>query len=100
MKPPLPIDDALPVLLQELRQASSVVLRAPAGAGKTTRVPPAILDSSLADSRQILMLQPDGLPPGQQPPESPLNAAKLSGGQLDIESDSMRKSRRQPGSLL
>lgn len=54
----LPIDAVLPELLQRLSNSSSVVLRAPAGAGKTTRVPPALLDAGLARTGQILMLQP------------------------------------------
>lgn len=54
----LPIDAVLPELLAALRGSNSVVLKAPAGAGKTTRVPTAILDAGLAGDRQILMLQP------------------------------------------
>src|SRR5687767_10843071 len=41
---PLPIDTLLPKVVQELRSAPAVVLEAPPGAGKTTRVPPALLD--------------------------------------------------------
>jgi ATP-dependent helicase HrpB len=55
---PLPIDAVLPDLLAALRRHSSVVLQAPAGAGKTTRVPPAILDGGLAGAGQIVLLQP------------------------------------------
>jgi len=54
----LPIHDVLPEILRQLREHGQLVLRAPTGAGKTTQVPPAILDAGLADSRQILMLQP------------------------------------------
>ncbi len=54
----LPIDAVLPQLVSALKSSSSVVLRAPAGAGKTTRVPPALLDAGLAGDRQILVLQP------------------------------------------
>ncbi|MBL8795912.1 MAG: ATP-dependent helicase HrpB [Planctomycetia bacterium] len=54
---PLPIDPVLPALLDALRRQSSVVLRAPTGAGKTTRVPPALLDSKLIGQR-IVMLEP------------------------------------------
>ncbi len=39
----LPIDDLLPELVETLKQHSNVVLEAPPGAGKTTRVPPALL---------------------------------------------------------
>jgi len=55
---PLPVDDVLPELVEALRSSSSVVLHAPAGAGKTTRVPPALLEAGFADDGQILMLQP------------------------------------------
>ena len=55
--PPLPIDAVLPEVLAALRATGTAVLRAPTGAGKTTRVPPAILDSGLA-RRQIVVLQP------------------------------------------
>lgn len=55
---PLPIDAVLPQLLAQLREREAVVLRAPTGAGKTTRVPPAILKAGLAGDRQIVMLEP------------------------------------------
>jgi ATP-dependent helicase HrpB len=54
---PLPIDAVLPDLLDALRRRPSAVLRAPTGAGKTTRVPPALLDAGLAGGR-ILLLEP------------------------------------------
>src|SRR3954471_11700881 len=55
---PLPIDAALPALLAALRAKGAAVLRAPTGAGKTTRVPPAIVDSGLAGNGLVLMLEP------------------------------------------
>jgi ATP-dependent helicase HrpB len=55
---PLPIDDVLPQLVAALRAHASVVLRAPTGAGKTTRVPPAVLEAGLAAGKQIVMLEP------------------------------------------
>jgi len=54
---PLPIDAILPELIAKLRAHPSVVLRAPTGAGKTTRVPPALLDAKLTEGR-ILVLEP------------------------------------------
>src|SRR5688500_15674726 len=54
----LPIDAVLGDVVAGLRQASSVVLRAPPGAGKTTRVPPAILAGKLAENGKIVVLQP------------------------------------------
>lgn len=53
----LPIDDALPELLAALKRERQVVLQAPPGAGKTTRVPLALLDAGLVEGR-ILMLEP------------------------------------------
>ena len=47
----LPIDDALPDLIAALRRAGRAVLQAPPGAGKTTRVPLALLSAGLADGR-------------------------------------------------
>lgn len=55
---PLPIDTILPRLVGVLNSVSCAVLSAPTGSGKTTRVPPAILDSGLAGDRSILMLEP------------------------------------------
>lgn len=55
--PRLPIDDALPALIDALRGHGRAVLQAPPGAGKTTRVPLAILDAGLTPQR-IVMLEP------------------------------------------
>ncbi len=55
--PALPIEGALPELLETLRDHPSAVLVAPPGAGKTTRVPGALLDS-LDLSGGVLVLQP------------------------------------------
>jgi ATP-dependent helicase HrpB len=54
----LPIDFALPELVAALQNSNSIVLRAPAGAGKTTRVPPAILKTLPEEREQIIMLEP------------------------------------------
>ncbi|MEM9044472.1 MAG: ATP-dependent helicase HrpB [Pseudomonadota bacterium] len=55
--PRLPIDDALPALLSALAEGSNAVLTAPPGAGKTTRVPPALSGADWATGK-ILMLEP------------------------------------------
>ena len=55
MREPLPIDEVLPELLAALRAGPSAVLEAPPGAGKTTRVPPALL--SLA-AGEVVVLEP------------------------------------------
>lgn len=54
----LPINEVLPQLVRGLRKSSSVVLRAPTGAGKTTRVPPALLDAGLLGERRVVVLEP------------------------------------------
>ncbi|HWA43599.1 MAG TPA: ATP-dependent helicase HrpB, partial [Hypericibacter adhaerens] len=54
----LPIEDALPALKETLARSSSAVLVAPPGAGKTTRVPPALLDEPWVQGRKILVLEP------------------------------------------
>jgi len=54
----LPIDAVLPALRQALTQRNEVVLEAPPGAGKTTRVPLALLQESWLGDQTILMLEP------------------------------------------
>jgi ATP-dependent helicase HrpB len=51
----LPIDDLLPAIVSSLRQSPNLVIEAPPGAGKTTRVPPELL--SLVRG-QVLVLEP------------------------------------------
>lgn len=54
----LPIDSLLPEIIATLRQSSNLVLEAPPGAGKTTRVPAALLAAELAGARDVLVLEP------------------------------------------
>ncbi|HYD31963.1 MAG TPA: ATP-dependent helicase HrpB [Azospirillaceae bacterium] len=54
----LPIDPVLPLLLQALVRGPNAVLQAPPGAGKTTRVPLALLDQPWLAGRKIVMLEP------------------------------------------
>lgn len=53
----LPIDPSLPDLVAALHSHGRAVLQAPPGAGKTTRVPLAMLDANLTQGR-IIMLEP------------------------------------------
>ncbi|NLD00812.1 MAG: DEAD/DEAH box helicase, partial [Gammaproteobacteria bacterium] len=54
----LPIDLILPELKDTLEHSTTVLLQAPPGAGKTTRVPLALLDAHWRAGRKILMLEP------------------------------------------
>ena len=54
----LPIDALLSDVVERLGRARSLVIEAPPGAGKTTRVPPAILDARLAGDGDVLVLEP------------------------------------------
>ncbi|MCA9036439.1 MAG: ATP-dependent helicase HrpB, partial [Planctomycetaceae bacterium] len=69
MPVPLPIDDVLPELVAALRSNNCAVLKADAGAGKTTRVPLALLRAGFTSEQtshvgsplgdqQIVMLEP------------------------------------------
>ncbi|MFL5142044.1 MAG: ATP-dependent helicase HrpB [Microvirga sp.] len=55
---PLPIDAALPELAAALAARPNAVLVAPPGAGKTTRVPLALLDEPWVEGRKLIVLEP------------------------------------------
>lgn len=54
----LPIDTSLPQLHKDLQKNNAVVLQAPPGAGKTTRVPLSLLNAPWLTGQSIVMLQP------------------------------------------
>jgi ATP-dependent helicase HrpB len=56
--PRLPIDDVLAPLSAALADRTSAVLQAPPGAGKTTRVPLALLDEPWLSEQRVVMLEP------------------------------------------
>ena len=56
--PDLPISEALPALHQALIERRSVLIEAPPGAGKSTIVPIALLQSPWLEGQKILMLEP------------------------------------------
>jgi ATP-dependent helicase HrpB len=58
MSSPLPMDAHLPAVLRALEEHASVVVTAEPGAGKTTRVPPALLKAPFAQGKEIWVLQP------------------------------------------
>ena len=70
----LPIDAILPELKQALENSSTALLQAPPGAGKTTRVPLALLDAPWRQDGKILMLEPRRL--------AARSAARFMAGQL------------------
>ncbi|HWH50156.1 MAG TPA: ATP-dependent helicase HrpB, partial [Gemmatimonadaceae bacterium] len=55
---PLPIDALLPAIRDALATRGALVLQAPPGAGKTTGVPPALLDAPWLGTQSIVMLEP------------------------------------------
>lgn len=55
---PLPIDAVLDDLSRTLEAHNAAVLVAPPGAGKTTRVPLALLDAAWAKGKKIIVLEP------------------------------------------
>jgi hypothetical protein len=55
---PLPIDEIIPALRSALSSGTRAVLVAPPGAGKTTRVPLALLDADWRGESKIVMLEP------------------------------------------
>ena len=54
----LPIDAILPQILDALEDRNAAVIVAPPGAGKTTRVPPALLNASWVKAGKIILLSP------------------------------------------
>ncbi|HEX9919640.1 MAG TPA: helicase-related protein, partial [Pyrinomonadaceae bacterium] len=69
----LPIDSLLPSIVESLHETPRLVIEAPPGAGKTTRIPPALLASGLAAEGEILILEPRRI------------AARLAAGQVASE---------------
>jgi ATP-dependent helicase HrpB len=55
---PLPIDAALPDIRAALAQAANLVIVAPPGAGKTTRVPLALIGAAWAKGGKLILLEP------------------------------------------
>ena len=54
----LPIEDVLPTLRRALTEGRNALLTAAPGAGKTTRVPLALLDAPWLGGKRLLMLEP------------------------------------------
>ncbi|MEY2979916.1 MAG: hypothetical protein RL562_143, partial [Planctomycetota bacterium] len=56
MNQPLPIDSVLPTAIAAIQRASALVLTAPPGSGKTTRLPAALLDA--LPEGEVIVLEP------------------------------------------
>ncbi len=54
----LPIDPLLPQVVASLKKRPNLVLQAPTGAGKTTRLPPALWDAEVSDGLRVVVLEP------------------------------------------
>src|SRR5712671_2817752 len=52
----LPIDEVIPAVVERVRDVGALVLQAPPGAGKTTRVPAALLDAGIEG--KVVVLEP------------------------------------------
>ena len=58
MLKPLPIDDHLIAICDNVRDNPITIVEAPPGSGKTTRVAPALMEQSFASGQKIYLLQP------------------------------------------
>jgi len=58
MNESLPVREVLPELLEALKKHKTALLEAAPGAGKSTLVPPAVLQSGLAAGKKIYLLEP------------------------------------------
>ena len=87
----LPIDPLIPEIVNHLRAAENLVLEAPPGAGKTTRVPSALLDLS---EREVLVkfLRGGALPSAGELPPGEGEARSISLTSLsEIKENVLRK---------
>lgn len=56
---PLPVDQLIPELTSTLKTSATVIVEAPPGSGKTTRIAPSLIDAGLSDAdRRVFLLQP------------------------------------------
>ncbi len=54
----LPVVEVIPEIQQELKSSSTLIVKAPPGAGKSTLVPLALLEEQWLNGKKILMLEP------------------------------------------
>ena len=54
----LPVKAVIPKIQEELNNASTLILKAPPGAGKSTLVPLALMEEAWLEGKKVLMLEP------------------------------------------
>ena len=92
----LPIDAVLPDLLAALRQSTRALLVAPPGAGKTTKVAPALLDEEWCTGRCCCSSRagsPRALPPSSWPRRSARSPAQTIGYATRLDSKVGKRTR-------
>lgn len=57
-KSDLPIEDVIPQIIAELRSGTRLVISAPPGAGKTTRVPLTLLEEHWTQGQRLILVEP------------------------------------------
>ena len=95
---PLPIDEALPRIGAALHDGNSAVLVAPPGAGKTTRVPLALIDEDWVAGGKLIILEPRRLAARAAAQRMADTLGERVGTRSACASVSARKSRRGRGS--
>lgn len=57
-KSDLPIEDVIPQIVEALRNETRLVISAPPGAGKTTRVPLTLISEAWTEGRKLILVEP------------------------------------------
>ncbi len=57
-KSDLPIEDVIPQIVEALRNETRLVISAPPGAGKTTRVPLTLINEAWTEGRKLILVEP------------------------------------------
>ena len=87
----LPIDDVIPEIRRVLSAGGRLVLAAPPGAGKTTRVPLALLDEGWLAGKRILLLEPRRLAARMAAERMAASLCEKTGGVIGLSTRIDRK---------
>ena len=98
--PSLPIDSHLGEITGALQSHHAVIIQAPTGTGKTTRVPLALLDAGLAGDGQILVLQPRRIAARATAAMMASHLGEVCGGRVGYHIRFDRKASRQTKILV